>query len=577
MKKQLLTALVCGLSLCSIAQSVQWAHSITNVNQPDQVTAFDTNINDRMALVGLATAGSNIALIDNAPEEISSTLNFLAVYNGQAELIWAARTVGYPYTVMINDQDEVFVVGGSVGVQDFDPTDGVQNVDLGTGALYVQKLSATGELVWVGQTSLAANASAICEGEDGRIFVTGIYSVPATIQLADGTSVEMTRGADILEFSPAGELTGCYSLDVPNEVDYINVLDMDVRNNQLVVVGDLDGVCDFNPAAEVANCQETASYDGFVSSFDVTDGCNLQWFKIYRGNSWEAAYAVRIGEGNDVYVGGGFTFTTDFDYESSPGAWTLFSDSNTSLQSAFFAKLNAQGEFQWLKEAGGDNETLGDGSVFTRDLELKDGGIVALIEGYGSIYMDGTTTSTPVVLGAVAAPGYMIAEYDDLGTFESVAKADTTGEGVASFCGVFPKRLKTLSSNRYVVAGNFMQFINFGTQQNPVVLSNDPSSPNFGFDRDIFLACYVGADGLGTTQWTTPTFAPKIVNPMRDELIILERSYDIAEVLVFNLGGTCVLSGAGNRMDVRNLSSGVYTVQVRLKDGIRMVGRAIKE
>ena len=577
MKKHLLTAFLIGLTTIAQSQSVQWAQSITNVNQPDQVTAFDTNIHDRIALLGLATAGTNITLLDNAPEEISTTLNFLAVYNSQAELLWSARTVGIPYTVLINDQDEVFVVGGSVGVQDFDPTEGIQNVDLGAGALYVQKLNANGELVWVGQTSLAANAAAICEGEDGRVFVSGVYSVPATIQLADGTSVEMTRGADILEFSPAGELTGCYSLNVPNEVDYINVLDMDVRNNQLVVVGDLDGVCDFNPAAEVANCQETASYDGFVTSFDVTNGCNLQWFKIYRGNSWEAAYAVRIGEGNDVYVGGGFTFTTDFDYESTPGAWTLFSDSNTSLQSAFFAKLNAQGEFQWLKEAGGDNETLGDGSVLTRDLELKDGGIVALIEGYGSIYMDGTTTSTPVVLGAVAAPGYMIAEYDDLGTFESVAKADTTGEGVDSFCGVFPKRLKTLSSNRFVVAGNFMQFINFGTQQNPVVLSNDPSSPNFGFDRDIFMVCYVGANGLGTAQLIAPTFAPKIVNPMHDELIILERSYDIEEVALFNMGGAQVVSGSGNRLDVRYLSSGVYTVQVRLKDGNTMVGRAIKE
>ncbi len=577
MKKQLLTALFFSLSVCSIAQNVQWAHSITNVNQPDQVTAFDTNIHDRMALVGLATAGSNIALIDNATEEISTTLNFLAVYNGQAELLWSARTVGYPYTVMINDQDEVFVVGGSIGIQDFDPTDGVQNVDLGTGALYVQKLNANGELVWVGQTSLAANAAAICEGEDGRIFVSGVYSVPATIQLANGSSVEMTRGADILEFSPIGELIGCYSLDVPNVVDYINVLDMDVRNNQLVVVGDLDGVCDFNPTAEVANCQETASYDGFVSSFDVTNGCNLQWFKIFRGNSWEAAYAVRIGEGDDVYVGGGFTFTTDFDYESTPGSWTLFSDSNTNLQSAFFAKLNAQGEFQWLKEAGGDNETLGEGSVWTRDLELKDGGIVALIEGYGSIYMDGTTTSSPVVLGAVAAPGYMIAEYDDFGAFESVAKADTTGEGVDSFCGVFPKRLKTLSSNRFVVAGNFMQFINFGTQQNPIVLSNDPSSPNFGFDRDIFLACYIGSDGLGTAQVLKPMQTAKIINPMRDELLILEQNYDIAEVTLVNMSGARVACGSGNRMDVRNLSSGVYTVQVRLNDGSFMIGRAIKE
>ncbi|MFN5620758.1 MAG: T9SS type A sorting domain-containing protein [Flavobacteriales bacterium] len=577
MKKLLLTALVIGLTTFASAQNLQWAQSITNLNQPDQVLDFDTNGQDRMALLGQATAGSNIALLDNATEVISSTLYFVAVYNDQAEMQWSAPTVGYPYVVLMNDAGEVFVVGGSVGVQDFDPSTEVQNVDLGAGALYVQKLSPTGDLIWVGTSSLATNATAVCQADDGRIFVSGAYSVPATIQLADGTSVEMTRGADILEFSTTGALVGCYSLDVPNQIDYINVSDMACVNNQLVVVGDLDGVCDFDPMSGISNNQETAEYDGYIVSYDVTESCMLQWRKVFRGNSWNYCHAVRMDDDNTIYIGGNCTFTTDYDYEATPGTWTLFSDGNTNLQSAFVAKLSSQGEFQWLKKVGADNESLDVGSIWTRDLELKDGGLVALIEGYGSIYMDGTTTSTPVVLGGVAAPGYMVAEFDLSGTFESVAKADTTGVGVASFCGVFPKRLETLNSNRFVVAGNFMQFINFGTQQNPVVLSNDQTSPNYGFDRDIFVACYIGSSGLNTEGVVSIAASSKLVNPMRDELIVLAQAHDISRVAIYTLEGKSVAIGQSNRLDVRGLPNGIYMVELRMNDGTVSYTRVVKD
>lgn len=577
MHKPLLISFLVVVTTLVNAQTLQWAQSITNLNQPDNVLDFDTNNQDKIALLGQATAGSNVALLDNASEEISSTLYFVAVYNDQAVLQWAVPTVGFPYAIVMNNEGEVFVIGGSYSIQDFDPTDEVQNVDLGAGALYVQKLSASGELMWVGMTSLATNATAACLADDGRIFVSGVYSVPATIQLADGTSVEMTRGADILEFSTTGDLIGCYSLDVPDAIHYINVLEIDSHNNQLVVAGDLDGVCDFDPSVGVTNNQTTAAYDGFIASYDISNGCSLQWNKMFRGNSWEAAYTVRIDDSNNVYVGGNCTFTTDFDYEAAPGTWTLFSDSNTGLKSAFIGKLNSQGQFQWLKKAGADNESLNVGDILTRDLELKDGGVVALLEGYGTIFMDGTTTSTPIVLGGVAAPGYMVGEYDEAGSFEGVVKADTTGAGVASFCGVFPKRLATISNNRYAVAGNFMQFINFGTQQNPVVLSNDPSSPNFGFDRDIFVACYIGSAGLTTNEATSFSSTAKLVNPMCDELIILESAREIRDVILYNINGAQVVTAKSNRIDVRALPAGIYTVQIHMSNGETLLGKVVKE
>ena len=103
MQKLLPISLLVAVSTLVNAQNLQWAHSITNFNQPDQVLDFDTNNQDRMVLLGQATAGSNIALQDTDAEVISSTLYFVAVYNDQADMQWSAPTVGYPYAVLMNN------------------------------------------------------------------------------------------------------------------------------------------------------------------------------------------------------------------------------------------------------------------------------------------------------------------------------------------------------------------------------------------------------------------------------------------------------------------------------------------
>jgi hypothetical protein len=577
MKKILFAILVAMTPNAVIfAQTPQWAHSITNSEQPDQCTMFATNANNRIALLGLATPGSNIALLDNATEVNSSTLNFVAVYNDQAELLWSAPTVGIPYTINVNDENDVYIVGRLSGSADFDPTSGVQNVDLGVGGVYVQKLDGNGNLLWVGTTPIDGYTPVICETEDGRVFISGNYQAPFAVTLADGTVLNLNRGAHIQEFSASGQLIGCYSLDIPVASDYINVKDMATHANRLIISGNLDGVCDFDPSANTHNNIETQEYDGFVAVYDISTGCSLQWKKMFRGNSWETASSVTIDASDNVYVSGGYTFTTDFDYEDAPGTWTLYSDDNTNLESCFMMKIDANGAIQWMKRVCADNNTLDVGSVNMRALELKENGdLVGLITGYGLLYLDGEFTSTPVNLGAVNGAGYIVAEFDESGSFESHIKVDTTAAGIGSAGGVFPTTLKLLSQNRFLVGGRFMQYINFGTPQNPIVLSNDASSPNFGFDSDIFMACYVSSDGLNIQNNETPLI-PRFINPMRDEFRILDRVNDIQDIQIIDTRGRVVANSNRTPLNVEHLTPGVYSIAIKLNDGTRWVAKAVK-
>ena len=576
LKKSLTLLVLLAIQLTAKSQTAQWAQSITNPEQPDQCTMFATNANNRIALLGLATPGSNIALLDNATEVNSSTLNFVAVYNDQAELLWSAPTVGIPFTIEINDENDIYVVGRLSGSADFDPTSGVQNVDLGVGGVYVQKLDGNGNLLWVGTTPIDGYTPVICETEDGRVFISGDYQAPFAVTLADGTVLNLNRGAHIQEFSAGGQLIGCYSLDIPVTSDYINVKDMATHGNRLIISGNLDGVCDFDPSANTHNNVETQEYDGFVAVYDISTGCSLQWKKMFRGNSWETASSVTIDASDNVYVSGGYTFTTDFDYEDAPGTWTLYSDDNTNLESCFMMKIDANGAIQWMKRVCADNNTLDVGSVNMRALELKEnGGLVGLITGYGMLYLDGAFTSTPVMLGAVNGAGYIVAEFDESGLFQSHIKVDTTAAGIGSAGGVFPTSLKLLSQNRFLVGGRFMQYINFGTPQNPIVLSNDASSPNFGFDSDIFMACYISYDGLQTSGINND-FQPRIINPMGNELRILERLNDLKSIALFDMSGRAVARETQSPVDVSRLAHGTYTVVIELQDGSRWQGKVVK-
>jgi hypothetical protein len=111
--------------------------------------------------------------------------------------------------------------------------------------------------------------------------------------------------------------------------------------------GNFRGSMDFDPGATVAQGVSNGETDLFLSKFD-TEG-NFKWVRTWGGDSYEFDGGVAADDSGNVYVGGVFKVTVDFD----PGpAVTTASPEGRWLETCL-SKFNSSGDFQWVRAWGG--------------------------------------------------------------------------------------------------------------------------------------------------------------------------------------------------------------------------------
>jgi hypothetical protein len=164
----------------------------------------------------------------------------------------------------------VYTTGVFIGTVDFDPGPGIYNltpVDYGCYDLYVYKLDASGNFLWVKQ-------------------IGGIHTQEA------------------------------------------NSITVDANGNSYTV-GDFGDTVDFDPGVGTNFLTaEEDDNDGFVIKLDGSG--NFLWAEQFDGNDVTVGYSVVVDAIGNVYTTGGFTGTTDFDPETgtnnlnSIGDWDIF-------------------------------------------------------------------------------------------------------------------------------------------------------------------------------------------------------------------------------------------------------------
>ena len=117
-------------------------------------------------------------------------------------------------------------------------------------------------------------------------------------------------------------------------------------SNHVYVVGYFEETVDFDPGSGVKLVASEGRTDVFILKLDG-DG-ELLWVKTIGGTGREFAAGLTVTEANDVYVIGSFGGAVDFDPDPV----------NTALLSGgfldpFTLKLDAGGNFGWVKELGG--------------------------------------------------------------------------------------------------------------------------------------------------------------------------------------------------------------------------------
>ncbi len=252
--------------------------------------------------------------------------------------------------------------------------------------------------------------------------------------------------------------------------DLVNDITVDASGN-VYIAGRFSGTADMDPGAGTTNLVSAGGEDIFFAKYNSNG--ELGWAFRAGGTGSDRSLAIAVDGSGNVYIGGYFTGTADFD----PGAGTsnLISASGNC---AFFAKYNSSGELLWAKSIGNDIGSQ------TKSLKVDGSGNV-YITGYFNGNLDFDPGAGSFNLESAGSLEIFFAKYDTNGDF--VWAKSIAGEG---YDEVFSLSLDG-SSNIYL-AGNFMETADFDPSGGTTNLTSGPSM------YDVFFAKY---NSSGSLTW----------------------------------------------------------------------------
>ena len=275
--------------------------------------------------------------------------------------------------VAVDVNGDVVITGYFAGSSDFDPGAGVTTLTaVDSLDIFIQKLDVNGNLIWaksVGGTSRDISFDLVLDSY-GNIYIAGIFN--DIVDFDPGVSISsLTSGTSsdifILKLDANGNFVWAKSFEG-------NCINLSIDNSDnLYVTGSFYGVVDFDPGTGVYNLSSQGYKDIFLLKLDVSG--NFVWAKSYGGSYLDdEAIAVNADDNGYVFLTGYYSGNVDFDPLSLNGNLVSINCSDM-----FVLKVDALGNFVWVKSFGGNYNTCGGGEQ----------GKAILSDNLGNVYVTG--------------------------------------------------------------------------------------------------------------------------------------------------------------------------------------------
>lgn len=245
----------------------------------------------------------------------------------------------------------VYTTGWFNGTVDFDPGAGTFNLtSFGGDDIYITKYDPNGNFIWAIQMGGTGNevSKSIAIDNAGNSLITGSFY--NAVDFDPGASVvNMTPVGSgdvfICKYDPSGNLIWAKQLGGSSSEDGISI-DTDLNDN-VIIGGEFNFTCDFDPGAAVYNMTASGGSDLFVAKLDGSG--NFLWAKKLGGIINDFNGFVKVDNLGNVLVTGGFYDTADLD--PSGAVFNVISAGGS--QDVFITKLSSAGDFVWGKQIGG--------------------------------------------------------------------------------------------------------------------------------------------------------------------------------------------------------------------------------
>lgn len=292
---------------------------------------------------------------------------FVAKYDASGVLVWAKNMGGGGFdegvSIAVDGDGNVYTTGEFANIVDFDPSPGTYNVDAGLTAIFVCKLTSTGELAWANRFVGGINkAGGIAVDDNDGVYTTGRFDGATDFDPGTGNVTLTDVGASdvfITKLSSEGAFEwakqmGGYGEDAGSAVTVDSTGDV-------ILGGNFAGVADFDPGPGTAEMTSVRYYEAFVAKLD-SSGSYL-WARQMGAN---ICRSVAVDAGDFIFATGyldGYLWdTADLD----PGTGTDIVALADGLD-IFVSKLSSAGTYVWGRSMGGIGSELGNDIAVDRD------------------------------------------------------------------------------------------------------------------------------------------------------------------------------------------------------------------
>ncbi len=244
---------------------------------------------------------------------------FLQKLSSSGEILWS-KFLGSDENergqYVLAHGDHLYFTGYYKGQIDFDTDEGeavINSLD-GSSDAFIQKMTLDGDHLWIrsfGGSSIDEGIAIAIDSEE-NVLLGGDYL--STVYFNEDQSIffENIIGAGfLLKLSPMGDLTWVKAVRAPG------ALAIDPQDN-IYTVGSFEKPFDFDPSEDELILEGVNGTNGFLQKFDP-DG-NHVWVKQLekiQGSGTTEVKSVEIDQVGNIYLGGNFWETMDFDPSSN--------------------------------------------------------------------------------------------------------------------------------------------------------------------------------------------------------------------------------------------------------------------
>ncbi|MBN4051498.1 SBBP repeat-containing protein, partial [bacterium AH-315-M05] len=213
--------------------------------------------------------------------------------------------------------------------------------------IFVQKLDTSGNFLWVkkmGGTGTDWGRSIV--DTSGNVYTTGTFEGTVDFNPGPGTEILISAGnTDIFvqKLDSSGNFLWVKQIGGTGSEGGRSAIDV---SGNVYTTGSFEGTVDFDPGPGTANLDSSGN---FVQKLDSSG--NFLW-AVQTGNVLLSS--IKVDAFGNVYTSGIFGGTIDFDL--GPGTAILTSLGGSDL---FVQKLDASGNFLWVKQMGGNGSDCG--------------------------------------------------------------------------------------------------------------------------------------------------------------------------------------------------------------------------